>query len=177
MSKKNAMSINPQDTLVRIATGNDAVAISNLWKSLSTISPYLIFEVDEIPGVMQLTRTLDSSNQDIIIVAVRRKELVGYLAIRVGILRRVRGVGVLAMGVLSEHRRTGIGSKLILEATKISLERGLHRLELRVDQENSEAISLYRHHGFIEEGIAQMSAQVDGRFVDKIHMAKLIGIN
>ena len=170
------MSINPQDTLVRIATGNDAEAISNLWKSLSTISPYLIFEVDEIPGVMQLTRTLDSSNQDIIIVAIRRKELVGYLGVRFGALRRVRGVGILAMGVLSEHRRSGIGSKLIIEATKISLERGLHRLELRVDQENSEAISLYRRHGFTEEGTAKMAALVDGRFVDKIYMAKLIGV-
>ena len=168
------MSINPPETLIRLANGNDADGLTNLMKLLATMSPYLLFENDEVPDTTTLSRMLNASNRDIVLVADQKKALVGYLGIRIGALRRVRGVGHLAMGVLSESRRNGIGSKLISEAMKVSVERGLHRIELRVDQENSQALSLYKRHGFIEEGFAKMAAIVDGRFVSKIIMAKII---
>jgi ribosomal protein S18 acetylase RimI-like enzyme len=57
------------------------------------------------------------------------------------------------MGVLSEFQGQGVGKALIVAAIEKAKEIGLTRIELVVREENARAIALYKHVGFVVEGL------------------------
>lgn len=80
-------------------------------------------------------------------------------------------VARLGMGVVREHRRRGIGRRLV-EATLAQARRiGLEKIELGVYASNHAAIALYRKLGFAEEGRKKRSRLVDGVYEDVVLMA------
>ena len=83
-------------------------------------------------------------------------------------------VGALAMGVDAEHRRRGIGERLILAALDHARRIGLERIELQVYAENAAAIALYRMHRFEVEGRKRCARKLDGRYDDLVQMALLL---
>ena len=60
-----------------------------------------------------------------------------------------RGVGAIQnLGVVSEHRRCGLGMGLLLRALAGFHQSGIRRVYLEVTAQNSNAIRLYRRAGF-----------------------------
>jgi ribosomal-protein-alanine acetyltransferase len=59
---------------------------------------------------------------------------------------------ILNMAVSRAHRRSGIGSKLLVFALEFSISAGSARAYLEVRASNGPAISLYARHGFTECG-------------------------
>jgi len=59
---------------------------------------------------------------------------------------------ILNMAVAREHRRLGIGSKLLESALEGSRKAGSARVYLEVRASNEPAIALYKRHGFTECG-------------------------
>jgi len=59
---------------------------------------------------------------------------------------------ILNMAVAREHRRLGIGSKLLESALEVSRKAGSARVYLEVRASNEPAIALYKRHGFTECG-------------------------
>ena len=81
--------------------------------------------------------------------------------------------GVLGMGLLPQFRRQGIGERLIRQSLAAAQAFGLHRIELTVREDNSNAIALYKKVGFAIEGVQRNVVQLDGEYENLILMAVL----
>ena len=101
-------------------------------------------------------------------------KLVGYLFALGGQSNRVKHSAYLVVGVSSEARGLGVGSRMF-EALHVWAKRTqLKRLELTVMKQNEVAIKLYKKSGFEIEGTKKHSLFVDGEFVDEYYMAKYL---
>ncbi|WP_296420521.1 GNAT family N-acetyltransferase [Pseudooctadecabacter sp.] len=84
--------------------------------------------------------------------------------------RAIMAVGLLDEGKLGQ----GIGAAAIgLILTHAFTTLGLHRVSLRVLDDNARAIACYRKLGFVEEGRLRENAWVGGRWQDDIIMGIL----
>jgi RimJ/RimL family protein N-acetyltransferase len=110
-------------------------------------------------------------------VALHKSAVIGWCDISP--LRRPlhAHVGVLGMGVMLEFRGQGVGKALIVAAIEKAKAIGLTRIELLVREENTRAIRLYEHAGFVVEGLKQRSTRIDGRYYNDFLMALLLPEN
>lgn len=69
------------------------------------------------------------------------------------------------------YARRGIGRRLVEESIERAIERGAHKLTLRVLGVNTAARALYESCGFEIEGILRDEFWLDGRLVDDVLMA------
>ncbi len=60
---------------------------------------------------------------------------------------------VIQIATHVDARRSGVGNALLSQALSEACSRGARRATLEVRQSNTPAIALYRHHGFIDDGI------------------------
>lgn len=80
----------------------------------------------------------------------------------------------LGITIAAEARGKGYGTDAILVLLRYAFrDRGLHRVQLEVLADNSQALAAYRRAGFVEEGRTRQDAWVDGRFVDQVVMGVL----
>jgi RimJ/RimL family protein N-acetyltransferase len=70
-------------------------------------------------------------------------------------------VGVLGVALLPEFRGHGLGGRLIRQTLDAARAFGLHRVELTVREDNTNAIALYRKIGFETEGLMRDAIKVD----------------
>jgi ribosomal protein S18 acetylase RimI-like enzyme len=105
------------------------------------------------------------------LVAVAGEDVIG--SIHVDASRH--GFGELGMAVLREWRGRGVGSALLAAGINWARERGLHKLSLSVFPHNTAAITLYRKHGFVEEGRrVKQYRRSSGEFWDAVDMGLLL---
>lgn len=71
------------------------------------------------------------------------------------------------MGVVSTHRRQGIGARLLANALEAAEALDLARIELQVFRSNEPAVHLYRSKGFQVEG-EQLGARILDDVTDDI---------
>ena len=76
------------------------------------------------------------------------------------------------MGVVSGHRRKGIGQKLLSAVVERSWNAGFKRLELEVFASNKGAYALYEKNGFELEGTKRNSRYMNGKYEDVYLMAQ-----
>jgi ribosomal protein S18 acetylase RimI-like enzyme len=67
----------------------------------------------------------------------------------------------MGMGVISSHRRKGIGEKLLQKTIDDAHSKGIERIELEVFSSNSAAIALYKKLGFSIEGTKMNARRID----------------
>ncbi|HZZ28416.1 MAG TPA: GNAT family N-acetyltransferase [Pirellulales bacterium] len=109
--------------------------------------------------------------------ALNGPQVVGWVDIKFFQLEGLRHRGALGMGIHSNYRGQGIGTRLMEAALAKARQRGLMRVDLTVYATNTAAIALYRKLGFIEEGRMVKGRYIDGRFDDVIHMGLIFSEN
>lgn len=97
--------------------------------------------------------------------------IIGWADILPSNIPAMTHVGLLGMGVVAEHRGTGVGSKLLRKTLEHAFEVGLKRIELEVYARNTNAINLYRKFGFELEGTKRSGRIVDDTYKDVHFMA------
>jgi putative acetyltransferase len=107
------------------------------------------------------------------LVAVSGGEVVGYVR-----LKRGEGLGshageVSTLAVHPDHRRKGIGRRLMEEILKVANGLGLRRVWLTVTADNYAAIHLYKGMGFEVEGRERQAVRRGRKFVDLLIMGRL----
>ncbi|MCA8912680.1 MAG: GNAT family N-acetyltransferase [Planctomycetes bacterium] len=79
---------------------------------------------------------------------------------------------IWGMYVAPEHRRTGAGRALLIEALRASAAEGVEVWELGVEEQNTGARALYEAEGFAEWGIEPDAYRFSDRSVNIIHMSR-----
>jgi ribosomal-protein-alanine N-acetyltransferase len=119
------------------ATWRDLLELQDLEKSC--------FELDAWP-LLDLFGLL-TFPQVIRLKAVKDQSMIGFIGVD---LRRTQKTAWIAtLAVHPEHRRLGLGSKL-LEICEQKIPSSLSRIRLSVRQTNYPAIALYKKHGYIQ---------------------------
>ena len=95
-----------------------------------------------------LSETL-AQKQTILLTAFEDKKLIGYV-----ILYYMLEEGEIArIAVSPEHRRQGVGARLLLELESLCADNGISKLLLDVRESNMPAYAFYEEHGFVKDGI------------------------
>jgi ribosomal protein S18 acetylase RimI-like enzyme len=131
-----------------------------------------------IMAAPSLTRTrrvvLDSLEEGAVhVVALQGELVVGWCDLRPKSAVTLKHSAVLGMGVVREHRRNGLGARMLGMALEMAGEHGMRRAELVVRADNIPALKLYRRFGFQVEGTLRQYMRVDGAFHDALLMARL----
>ncbi|WP_455714485.1 GNAT family N-acetyltransferase [Anaerosporobacter sp.] len=97
-------------------------------------------------------------NTKSIIVAEQEQKIVGYMIsyvreISSPMLKGRKVLFIDSIAVLDEHRREGIGSKLLEYAKNYAKDNELQAVELQVNAKNKNAYHTYSNNGFIEKSI------------------------
>ena len=104
-------------------------------------------------------------------VALKGDEVIGWCDIVPGKREGLTHCGTLGMGVHKDHRRRGIGTRLMERTIEEAKFRGIERVELEVYASNTPAINLYEKRGFVREGVKVKARKLDGVYDDIIVMA------
>jgi len=117
---------------------------------------------------------LDRRPNSRVFVGLRGDRLVAVCWLRGETLRRVAHQATLELMVSADQRGRGVGRRMLKHA--LAWAEGqpeLSRLALSVMADNARAITLYRAHGFVEEGHRRGSVlEADGTLRDDLLMAR-----
>jgi ribosomal protein S18 acetylase RimI-like enzyme len=108
------------------------------------------------------------------LVAEADGEVLGYLRLQ-DKYTFPEGDGVLSINgvaVAKEAQGRGIGSILLSAATEEGTRRGARKITLNVHDTNTVARRLYERHGYVVEGTHPREFLIEGRYVDKLTLAK-----
>ena len=164
---------------IREATRVDAEALLTLFEAVYGQTTYLLMEPGEsTQSAESLAERIDAgakNDSEVWLVCAVDVEPIGFIYGRRGSARRNRHSLYVVMAVLQDFWGRGAGRDLLGAMELRAIERGIHRLELTVNALNQRAISLYERLAFEREGVKRRSLRIDGRYVDEIYMAKLVG--
>ncbi|HEX5299982.1 MAG TPA: GNAT family N-acetyltransferase [Streptosporangiaceae bacterium] len=163
---------------MRPARPYDAEALLELKRQLDRETAFMMYEPGERDSPVQdLAAELASlarSANSVVLLAERGDQLIGYVQLTGGALRRSRATAYVVIGVLAHAAGRGTGTELLRQAKAWAAAHGLHRLELTVMAHNARAIRLYGRTGFTVEGRRSECLLVDGQFIDELTMATLL---
>jgi len=71
-------------------------------------------------------------------------------SVAVAVMPQRPDVGFVLLTVLPEHRHRGVGSALYLEVSAWLAERGVHRIDARVSEDDEESLAFAKRRGFQE---------------------------
>ncbi|MED4227543.1 GNAT family N-acetyltransferase [Neobacillus cucumis] len=164
--------------LIREIKPDDAKSLANLIKQVEKESQFMLFESGErdIEPEQQAKRieVMKKEGNSTIFVAEEKNELIGYLIALGGNVKRNKHTVYLVIGILTQYRRLGIGTKLFKQLEEWATEHSIHRLELSVVTRNEAGLRLYKKLGFDIEGTKRHSLYIGGEFVDEYYMSKLL---
>lgn len=109
------------------------------------------------------------------LIAVQADVVIGWCDIVPDRLHGFQHVGRLGMGVVREHRRKGMGRRLMAECIVRARTHALEKLELEVFSDNEPAIGLYQEFGFVRDGLKKKARKFDGRYQDILLMGWMLG--
>jgi ribosomal protein S18 acetylase RimI-like enzyme len=106
----------------------------------------------------------------------------GALAGGIGLMRERRlknrhKADIVAMYVLPEYARRGIGRALLDHAIAYARDAGIEQLTLTVTQGNAAARELYAAAGFVSFGVEPRAIKVVDQYFAKEHMVFFLGSN
>lgn len=166
------------EKMIREATVHDAEALMQLIKQVESESSYMLHDAGErnmtLEKQKKMIETFKQKENAIIFVTEEEGQLIGYLIVIGGDVKRQQHSAYLVIGILASSRGKGIGTVLFKEMESWARSRGIHRLELTTVVENDAGVGLYKKAGFEIEGTKRDSLQIDGKYVDEYYMGKLL---
>lgn len=81
----------------------------------------------------------------------------------------------IVIGIREQYTGQGIGTRLFTALETWARSKGVHRLHLTVEVDNTRALALYHKMGFAIESHIPRAVQIEGQWVDDYVMAKRLG--
>ena len=108
-------------------------------------------------------------------VAVRGREVLGYISFVSGKYKRSQGNAYLVSAAVKKSERgQGIGSSLFQAVEEYARAQGSRRIEFDVFSANKRALELYKRLGYEIEGVKRRAVENERGSDDLIFMAKFI---
>ena len=108
-------------------------------------------------------------------IALRDKEVLGYISIVFGKYKKFQGNAYLvSAAVKKEERGQGIGTKLFRAVEGHARENGTRRIEFDVFSSNKRALELYKRLGYEVEGVKRRAVENKQGSDDLVFMAKFL---
>jgi GNAT superfamily N-acetyltransferase len=133
-----------QDIIIRRARAEDIPSLCDLLFDLFSI------EADFQPDRGKQARGLellvgDPSGKSVVLAAVSGREVVGMCSVQSLVSTAEGGPAGLVEDVVvrADHRRAGVGSRLLAQAVEWCGARGMERVQLLADTENRSALDFY----------------------------------
>lgn len=163
---------------IRHAEEKDAENFAKLIRGVENTSEFMLYGPGERAfnpeSKKKMITAFLAENNSAIFVAEKDEDLQGFLIAKGGSAKRNLHTAYLVIGILENHRGTGIGTRLFEELFNWAKAQKLHRLELTVMCHNEAGKKLYAKMGFEVEGTKRHSLLVDGKYIDEYYMSKLI---
>jgi ribosomal protein S18 acetylase RimI-like enzyme len=163
---------------IRIAEPADGVALVGAIEQIDRETEYLGVAGERLAWADRPAAMLDDfrrTGDGVYLIAADGDAIVGYLGALAGHYRSTRGVlSIPHIGVRQAHRRHGIARRLLSALEASARERGAHRIDLSVDDDNAPARALYRACGFVEEGHVREAVLERDGWRSYIALAKLL---
>ncbi|MNO50306.1 putative acetyltransferase YhhY [compost metagenome] len=163
---------------LKILIPEDAEELLRLQHQLDQESQFMLLEPDErqssLNQVKEMIEGSSSADHSILIGAEVDHQLIGFMSVRGGSVRRNRHNAYIVIGILKQYQGKGIGAGLFREMDAWARNTEIARLELTVMTHNERAIALYLKNGFEIEGTKRKSLVIDGQWVDEYYMSKIL---
>ncbi|BAB60490.1 N-terminal acetyltransferase complex subunit [ARD1] [Thermoplasma volcanium GSS1] len=156
------------DYIIRKADPSDAAGIISCMQSVMDERIYLVGEYYLLSERAEQERI--KSLDDLTLVCVIDRKVVGVLTVQRGIYRKNRHTGMLGIAIMAGHRHKGLGTRMIKEAILWCEDQGIKKLNLEVFSTNVNAIKTYEKVGFEVEGKRRKQFLIDGQYVDDVLM-------
>ncbi|UOQ44885.1 GNAT family N-acetyltransferase [Halobacillus salinarum] len=163
---------------VRSAQSKDAQALSELRLQIDGETENL----DRVKGEAYINgegfkdiikRDLESLN-NIFLVAEVNGTLVGFSRCEGNTLKRSSHKVEFGVGVLMDYWGYGIGKNFLKECVSWADANNIKKITLNVLETNEKAITLYKNHGFMIEGVLQKDKLLsDGNYYNTLLMGRL----
>lgn len=171
------------DGKVNIREGalKDAEALLTIQKAVVEEGEFLItapeeFATNTIEQQMKWMERILENERETIFVAEQNDTVVGWLVFQSPRRQRLAHTGSLGMMVHRDFRGKGIGKMLIGELLAwVKAHPLLEKVSLGVFSTNHQAIALYKHMGFVEEGRKVREIKLNEyEYADDILMYKFV---
>ncbi len=164
--------------IIREIKTDDAKNLLDLIKEVESNADFMLMEDGERQTTPELQKKqferFEKQDNSTVLVAEDKDKLIGYIIAVGGTVKRTQHTAELVIGILSEYRGKGIGSKLFNNITNWAEKHNLSRLELTVVKDNLAGVKLYKKHGFEIEGTKKKSLIINDIAYDEYYMAKLL---
>jgi RimJ/RimL family protein N-acetyltransferase len=165
--------------IVRKLNINDGAKYRKLLYELDRQTSFMLYEAGErkttIEEIKKRIRNTNLSGGAIFVVENEETgELLGFLAVHRGVLKRINHSGYIVVGLLEKARGKGFGTRLFENANRFAKDNDISKLELTVMVHNHIALGLYKKMGFEIEGIKRKSVIINGQEIDEYYMGKLL---
>jgi len=169
---------NGEEYIIREALVCDAEPMISYLDAISSESDNLTFGSGEIDVSINDEKLLIEnsfiSKHRLLLVAVYQDKIIGNLNFKSESRPRISHVGEFGVSVLKDFWGNGIGVELIQILFEWAKENGITKINLKVKEDNTRAISLYRKLGFEQEGTLRRDFFIDGSYFSSVIMGKLI---
>lgn len=175
----NGIIVDYEKIIIRKANKADAKKLVEYLSIIGGESEYLTFGAGEFGKSVEQEETFIENvlkeKNAIFIIAEYDEKIVGNLNFSGGPRQRIAHSGEFGVSVLKEYWGNGIGEKLIKYLIDWSKNTGIIRkINLRVRNDNTRGIYLYKKLGFLEEGIIKRDFLIKGEFYDSLQMGLMI---
>ncbi len=172
---------NGTEVMIREAVIQDAPDLIRCIRSYISENPFQVMEPEEFaPEIGQGREFIDGFLQrdnSILLVATDREQIVGNFDITGGRRRRMKHTGLVGAGILKQYQGLGLGKALFSAGIDWARQHpDLRKLWLQIIADNEQALGLYRHLGFVEEGRQRdFIYEGDGIYRDNLLMSLEVG--
>jgi len=152
---------------------NEAEALYACQKRLDAETQFMLYLADE--REFDKEQLEDEIKRNFYIGAKSEDgEILGYVSVHISRLIKIRHIGSMVTGLVSDLQQQGIATQMFNETIKWANRKGLRRLELTVITTNKPAVNFYEKLGFKIEGIRYESVYIDGHYFDELYMSMML---
>jgi len=172
--EKRYKLINGDEYLLREIEIKDAAMLIKYVKIIIEDTNNLTFSPGEFnPTIEQETNYIESkisSKNNLELVAIYDNTIIANLSVISSTTKKTKHSCEFSIAVLKEYWQNKIASKLIEVMIEWSIDFGISKINLKVKEDNTSAISLYEKYGFTQEGIISKEFLIDGKYYNALIM-------
>jgi RimJ/RimL family protein N-acetyltransferase len=160
--------------VVSHAEPGDAAEIVAYIERVSGESDFLTFGPGEfgitVEGERKFIADLGDGSSGFMLKGVVEKKIVSICTIQRASRSRVRHIGTFGISVAQSQWNLGVGRAMGAAMLEVARRIGITKVDLRVREDNANAIHLYESLGFRREGVAQRGMKIGDRYLADVIM-------